>query len=102
MINRKNHKINTKICYNTDMNRIKKILAIICVVLLVGLYVATFILSLFDSPKTTVMFRGCIICTIFVPLVAYVFMCLHRYAMYRSGRRDDYASSNDNAQSDDK
>ena len=84
------------------MEKMKKILAIICVLLLLGLYILTFVMALLDSPGTMTMFWGCVLCTIFVPLAAYCFMCLHRYAMYRSGRRDDYASEDDTASSDDK
>lgn len=78
-------------CYNTRMNKMKRILAIICIVLLLGLYITTFVMSLLDSSATLYMFNGCIICTIFIPLVAYVFICLHKYAMTRSGRRDYYS-----------
>jgi len=84
------------------MKKIKQILAIICVVILLGLYVLTFIMSLIDSPSTMTMFKGCIACTIFVPLAAYVFWCFHRYAMFRSGRTDSYSSPDDNKASDDK
>ena len=77
------------------MKKIKKILAIVCVALLLGLYITTFVMSLLGSSATLYMFNGCIICTIFIPLVAYFFICLHKYAMHRSGRKDYYDDGND-------
>ncbi|MCR5687853.1 MAG: hypothetical protein K6G58_07535 [Lachnospiraceae bacterium] len=74
------------------MEKTKRIVAVICVVLLVGLYVATFILSLADSSATMTMFKGCVALTIFIPVAAYLYICLHRYAMNRSGRKDYYTS----------
>ena len=87
------------------MKNTKRILAIICIVILIGMYIATFILAITDNPSTMSMFKGCVACTIFVPVVAYVYICLHKYAMNRSGRRDYYShasSDGDNAPSDDK
>ena len=73
------------------MKKTKKILAIICTLLLLGMYVTTFVMSILDSSATMFMFKGCMICTIFVPVVAYGFILLHRYAMTRSGRKDYYS-----------
>ena len=90
------------------MKNIKKILAIICVVLLVAMYVATFIMSILDSSATMYMFKGCVALTIFIPVVAYIYICLHKYAMYRSKRSDPYRndphspSAGDTSPSDDK
>ena len=71
------------------MKKLKQILAIICVIILVGLYVTAFVMALLDKPGTMAVFKGCIICTIFVPVAAYGFWCLHRYAMRRSKRSDE-------------
>lgn len=87
------------------MKKTKQILAIIIILILVGMYVATFILAITDNPSTMSMFWGCVFCTIFIPLAAYVGISLHKYAMTRSKRRDYYsspASEHDNGTSDDK
>lgn len=87
------------------MKKTKQILAIFIIIILLGMYVATFVFAITDNPATMSMFRGCVACTIFVPVAAYAGICLHRYAMKRSGRRDDYsspASGHDNGVSDDK
>ncbi len=73
------------------MEKTKRILAVICILILLGLYVATFILSLIDSPSTMTAFKGCVALTIFVPVVAYIYICLHKYAMNRSKRKDYYS-----------
>ncbi len=73
------------------MKKIKRIVAIICIILLLALYVTTFVMALTDNSATMFMFKGCVICTIFIPVVAYGFILLHRYAMTRSGRKDYYS-----------
>ena len=86
------------------MDKMKRIIAIICAVILTGIYIMTFTMAILDNPATMTMFKGCIALTIFVPLMAYVFICLHRYAMTRSKRKDYYSSDsykNGNAPSDD-
>lgn len=86
------------------MKKTKQIVAIICAVVLAGLYIMTFIMALMDSSETMAMFKGCVACTIFVPLVAYGFICLHKYAMGRSKRKDYYSpsSGDDTSSSDDR
>ena len=70
------------------MKKIKRILAIICIIILAGMYVVTLIMALVDSSATMYMFKGCVAVTIFVPVAAYCYICLHKYAMRRSGRFD--------------
>ena len=73
------------------MKKIKQLLAIMCAVILAGLYITTFIMALLDSSASMLMFKGCIACTIFVPVIAYIYICLHKYAMNRSKRKDYYS-----------
>lgn len=73
------------------MKKVKQIIAIIGIVILVGMYVTTLIMAFCDSTATMSMFKGCIGVTIFVPIAAYVYICLHKYAMNRSGRKDYYS-----------
>ena len=82
------------------MKNIKRILAIICIIILLGLYIVTFIMALTDNSATMSMFKGCVACTIFVPVVAYVYICVHRYAMRRSGRDPSGTFADGNASSD--
>ena len=77
------------------MKKAKKIAALICILFLLGMYVATFVMALLDNSATMFMFKGCVICTIVIPVIAYGYILLHRYAMTRSGRKDYYSESND-------
>ena len=73
------------------MDKIKRILAITGAVILAGMYIATFIMSLLDRSESMTWFKGCIALTIFVPVVAYGYLCIHRYAINRSKRKDCYS-----------
>lgn len=77
------------------MKKLKRTVAIIGIVVLVGMYVVTLIMALCDSSATMSMFKGCIGVTIFVPIIAYVYICLHKYAMNRSKRKDYYNEENE-------
>ena len=59
----------------------KRILAWIAIGILVAMYLTTLVMAIFDSTATMSMFKGCIAVTIFVPVVMYGYMLLHRYAM---------------------
>ena len=76
------------------MTKIKRILAIILVAVLILMYVVTLIMAIFDNSATMYMFKGCVACTIFVPVILYLYSWLHRWGMKRSGRKD-YDSTDD-------
>lgn len=78
------------------MKKIKQILAIALVVILVGLYAVTLFMAIFDSSATMSMFKGCIACTIFVPVILYLYSWLHKWGMKRSGRKDYDARGDEN------
>ena len=54
------------------MNKSKQILAIIGIVILVGLYIATFIAACLASPASSGMFMACIYATIVVPVLIWL------------------------------
>lgn len=54
------------------MNRLKRILALAAVVLLVGMYLLTFIFALMKNEHAQTMFRGALGCTILVPVLLYL------------------------------
>lgn len=53
-----------------------RILAMICVVLLLGLYAATFIAALTAKPYASRMFMGCLLSTVFVPVFLHIMIRL--------------------------
>ena len=81
------------------MKNIKRILAIIVVIIFVGMYILTFVMSFIDKTASLSLFKGCVATTIFVPIVAYSYICLHKYAMARSGRKNYYDTSAKDADS---
>ncbi len=55
------------------MNKnVKRVLAIIGIVLLLALYIVTLVFALSKNPNATNLFRACIYCTIIVPILMYV------------------------------
>lgn len=52
----------------------KQVLAILAIVILLGLYIATFIFALIDSPNSGRMFQACLFATIGVPLLLWIYM----------------------------
>ncbi len=56
------------------MKNLKRILALITVILIVGFILATFVIAFLDFPgKTTVLFT-CMLCIIVFPIIAWVLM----------------------------
>lgn len=56
----------------------KRILALSAVAVLILLYLLCFIFALIDSPLTAMLFRGCLVLTIIIPILLYVFLMLLR------------------------
>ncbi len=53
------------------MKKIKRIAAMVGVILLVGMYVATLVLALSSSPQTQNLLMASIVCTVVVPVLIY-------------------------------
>ncbi|MCC8106154.1 MAG: hypothetical protein LIO99_09160 [Clostridiales bacterium] len=53
------------------MKKIKRIAAMIGVILLVGMYVATLVLALSSSPQAQNLLMASIVCTVVVPVLIY-------------------------------
>lgn len=51
---------------------LKRIIAVLAIVLLVGLYVATLIAALMSAPGKGELFRFCLIMTVVVPVLSYL------------------------------
>lgn len=60
------------------MKRIKRILAIAGVVLILGMYLVTFLSAIFVKSITGTMFLTSVIVTLMVPLLIYVFQIIYR------------------------
>ena len=60
------------------MKNVKRILAIIGIVLLVSLYVITIVLALTDDPNTMNAFRASVYCTFLVPVLIWAYTFIYR------------------------
>lgn len=55
----------------------KQIAAIVCIVLLVLLYVATLVISLLDFPGSERLFAACLVATIGLPILLWIYIQLY-------------------------
>ena len=60
------------------MKKVKRILAIIGIVLLVSLYVITIVLALTDDPNTMNAFRASVYCTFLVPVLIWAYTFIYK------------------------
>lgn len=65
------------------MNKIKRILAIICIIFLVALYVIAFVLSLTDNPQSMHAFALAIVATVVIPVFIYAYTLIFKWARNR-------------------
>lgn len=54
------------------MKNLKRILALIAVILLVGLYIVTLIVALIGGEGTQQLFMACIVATVVIPCLMYI------------------------------
>lgn len=59
-------------------NKAKRIMAIIGIIILVGLYITTLLLAIFGNEHTTSWFMACIAATVIVPIMMYVYSWLYK------------------------
>lgn len=55
----------------------KQIAAIICIILLVLLYVATLVVSLLDFPGSGKLFAACLLATVGLPILLWIYIWLY-------------------------
>ncbi len=55
----------------------KQIAAIICIILLVMLYVATLVVSLLDFPGSDRLFAACLFATIGLPILLWIYIWIY-------------------------
>lgn len=56
---------------------VKRVAALLAVVLLAALYLITLLAAVFDTSAAGSLFRICLICTVTVPLLAWIFIWLY-------------------------
>ena len=63
----------------TKPKKIKRMLALIGIILLLGLYGATLITSFIASPAAHALFIASLVCTGFIPVAIYIFIWLLKF-----------------------
>ena len=72
------------------MKQFKRILAILAVVIIAGLYIATLVCAIFVKRFSNQMFLACIVATVMVPLLLYLLFWLYDMLQSRNGREVDW------------
>ncbi|MDE7312452.1 MAG: hypothetical protein K2N87_12665 [Eubacterium sp.] len=62
------------------MKRIKRLLAVIGIVLLALMYLITLLCAIFDVSSGMFLFRACVTCTILVPILLWGYTVIYRLA----------------------
>lgn len=62
----------------------KQIAAIICIALLVLLYVATLVVSLLDFPGSDRLFAACLVATVGLPILLWIYIWLYGKYTHKS------------------
>lgn len=70
------------------MKKLKRILAWVGIVLLVGMYLATFLLAIFDRSASMSMFRASVGCTILVPVMLYAYTLVYKWTKDRDKKNE--------------
>lgn len=55
----------------------KQIAALICVALIILAYAAAFVVSLMDSKKSGELFQACLLATVFLPILCWIYIWLY-------------------------
>ncbi len=55
----------------------KKVVAIIGIIILVSLYIITLIVAILDKSGSAQLFKACIYATIMIPLLIYIYMWIY-------------------------
>ncbi len=63
---------------------VKRVISIIAVALLLGMYAATMVCAIMATPNSQNMFLGSLVLTIVIPIILWVFL-----ALYKRAHRDD-------------
>ncbi len=78
----------------------KQIAAIICIVLLVLLYVATLVISLLDFPGSDRLFAACLVATVGLPILLWIYIWAYGKFTNKTTMADLYPESNDSGARD--
>ena len=61
-----------------NMKKTKKVLAIIMIIFLVGLYIVTLIAAITSTPATAGLFKASLFCTMVLPIMLYIYQMVYK------------------------
>lgn len=70
------------------MRQMKRIICLVGVIFLLGLYLATLISAFFTTKATAGLFKACIFSTIVVPIVLYGYLLIYRVLKNNNSHKD--------------
>ena len=82
------------------MTKVKQILAILGILLLLGLYVTTFVMALTDNTETMLLFKASLFATFVVPVLMWVYSLVYKLAHQNSDSKNSNESSSSKKASD--
>ncbi len=65
---------------------LQRVLAIIGIVFLLGLYLATFVLAFFTNAETKGLFMACLFSTVAIPIMIYGYILVYRLVKDQNGK----------------
>jgi hypothetical protein len=71
------------------MKKIKQMLAVLGIILLVGLYVATLLCAIFDRTETMSMFRAAVYATVIIPVLLWAYIMIYRLVTGHDNHDED-------------
>lgn len=74
--------------------KLKRIFALIAVILLVSLYASTLIFAISGNPDANYLFKASIFCTVVIPVILYGYILIYRI-FSRQDHKDEHISSED-------
>jgi hypothetical protein len=60
------------------MKNVKRILAVLAIIFLVGLYISTLVFALMKSPAAYDLFKASIVCTVIIPILLYAYVLIYK------------------------
>ena len=82
------------------MKKIKQILAILGILLLLGLYVTTFVMALTDNTETMLLFKASLFATFVVPVLMWAYSLVYKLARKNSDSKESNKSNTSKKASD--
>ncbi len=65
------------------MKKLKRVLALVGVLMLLALYISTIFFAITDNSQTLDMFKAAVLATIVIPILLWSYTCVYKYVKKR-------------------